>query len=109
MAWQVSTEPDTLPFSGQVAAWMERFWRDDNECAVCGQNDWRAEGRVFILQRMMPGEDESGRQVLGTVEGVGRDVFVVVCLHCGHTLIVGAQIAGLRESPIPSDLSGLGG
>lgn len=108
MGWQASTEPDTLPFSGQVSAWMERFWRDDNECSVCGQNDWRAEGRVFLLQRMMLGEDESGRTGMGLVPGVGRDVFPVVCLHCGHTVLIGAQIAGIRESPIPNDLSDLG-
>ncbi len=108
MAWRVEDAPDTLPYAQQVQAWMERFWRDP-DCPLCGQNDWRAEGRLFLLSRMMPGEDEQGRPGLGMVQGVGRTVFPIVCMNCGHSHLVGAQIAGIHESPIPGSLGGLTG
>lgn len=107
MPWQVSTEPDSLPFSQQVTSWMERCWRSDNACTVCGQNDWRAEGRVFRLQRMVPAQDPQGRQSLTALEAVGRAVFPIMCMHCGHTVLVEARTAGVLDSPIPGDLSGL--
>jgi len=107
MPWRVTDEADTLPYSQQVQAWMDGFWKD-NPCAVCNDNDWRAEGRMFFLQRMMPGEDEQGRQGMGAVPGVGRMVFPVVCLGCGNTILIHSQIAGVQGSPIPGDLSDLG-
>lgn len=108
MAWHMTSSPDTLLYSDQVRSWMERFWREQ-DCAACGQNDWRAEGRLFMLQRMLPGEDETGRQGLGVVPGVGRTLFPVVCMSCGHTLLVGSQVAGINpEVSMPDDLSGLG-
>jgi hypothetical protein len=105
MAWRTSDETDTLPYADQVRAWMERFWRDTNTCQVCGQNEWRAEGRMFLVTRTMPGQEPGGQPEL--LFGVGRSVFPVVCMHCGHTLWVGSQVAGIAESPIPMDLSGL--
>jgi hypothetical protein len=104
MAWRLTDAPDTLPFAQQVNSWMERFWKD-KECPACGENDWRPEGRVFFLQRMMPVEDPPNG--LGIVQGVGRDVFPVVCLGCGYSMLIGATIAGIHHSPIPGDLQGL--
>lgn len=106
MAWRLADEPDTLPYAQQIGAWMERFWREDTACPVCRDNDWRAEGRMFILTRVMPGDEPGEGPKL--MLGVGRQVFPVVCLGCGHTLLIGSQIAGISESPIPGDLSGLG-
>ncbi len=104
MAWRATDAPDTLPFSQQVNSWMERFWKDP-DCAVCGENDWRPEGRVFFLQRMMPVEEPANGLTL--VPGVGRDCFPVQCMSCGYIVLIGAQVAGIHGSPIPGDLGGL--
>ncbi len=89
---------DTLPFSTQVAEWMERHWRH-GPCPVCGADRWRAEGRLFGLPRLQPAPQP----------GLVRTVFPVGCEDCGYTVWISARSAGLLESPIPDDLSGLGG
>lgn len=107
VAWRLTENPDTLPYSGQVGAWMERFWSNP-DCTLCGQNDWRVEGRLFGLQRLMPAQAPTGHS-LGAIQGVGRTVFPIVCMNCGHTYLVGSQVAGINESPVPDDLSGFTG
>ena len=92
--YRVTDEPDTLPFAAQVLNWMERKWRH-GPCPVCGEDKWRAEGRAFRVPRV----------VLPPV--LFPPVFPVVCEGCGHTIWIDCTIAGLNDSPVPDDLSGL--
>ncbi len=106
MPYQVTDAPDTLPYAQQLQAWMERFWRD-NPCQVCGAQEWRSEARLFLAPRLMP-TDEPGEGSLAVVPGIGRALFPVVCLACGHHVWISGAIAGIEASPIPGDLGDLG-
>lgn len=97
MPYDIDDDPDTLPYASQVRRWMELHWRH-GPCPVCGTNEWIAEGRMFMVQRI-PVSEETG--------GLARPQFPVVCTECGFTLWVNARRAGLFDSPVPDDLSGL--
>lgn len=96
MAYRVTTMPDTAQIAGPVQAWMDRSWKDQ-PCQACQANKWRAEPRAFGALRL-PFESK-----------LHRDMFLVVCEECGNTLFINAQIAGVRPSPVPNDLSELDG
>jgi hypothetical protein len=97
VAYRIDDSPDTLPYSTQVHQWMARHWKH-GPCPVCGTDSWRAEGRLFGVPRLQPAPSPD----------LIRGVFPVVCEGCAYTVWIGAQEAGLFESPIPDDLTGLG-
>lgn len=87
----VDDHPDTLPYRDKVQEWAERHLT--HPCAVCWQENWTVEGRVFFLQRLMP--NESGEII--NVTGMGRVLFLVTCETCGNTLTINALKTGLIE------------
>lgn len=94
MAYRVTSQPDTIQIVEPVREWMANHWKDQL-CQACLANSWKAEPRAFGALR------------LPFQSGLMRDMFLVVCEECGNTLFINSQIAGVRPSAVPNDLSGL--
>lgn len=71
-----------------LVRWIEKHWKGEGRCAVCGENDrWQPGDHVVELRRHRPGAPMPGPAVEKMVS--------VTCMNCGNTLFFSAVVLGL--------------
>ena len=71
--------------------WLDRHWKADRLCPVCGNSTWLGEEQVMELRPF--NQDRLG------APGPVIPLLVIICSTCGNTLFFNTILAGLVERP----------
>lgn len=91
----------TDELSRKAIAWLNANWQGDRACPVCHHNNWTVNPHVFEFRPY-----EKGALVVG---GLVYPVVLVICNHCGSTLMFSAMRMGLLQDGEPESEEKEGG
>ncbi len=75
----------------KISNWLNKRWRAQRNCTVCGTNNWSIGEHVVTTARL-----NNKGQIL--MSGAAYPYVMVICNYCANTMAFNAPMLGLVEN-----------